>query len=92
MPGFQQVIEHGGEAAEGVPSVSVLQRGGDQAEGALGPAVGELVRARLPLLGHAEPGLVGSGQGGQRLMHPGEVRGPAVSQGEHDAQQSGADP
>ena len=34
---------------------------GDEVKGALGLAVGQLVRAVVPVLGHAEPGLVGPG-------------------------------
>jgi hypothetical protein len=41
--------------------------------------VGELVRASLPVLGHAKPRLVGLGQRDQRLVHFGEVGGPAGS-------------
>jgi len=41
------------------------------------------VRAAAPVLGNAEPHLVIGGQAGQCLMKLGEVRGPAVSQGEH---------
>ena len=86
--GFQQVIQHRGEGGGGGAVRGVFgQRGGDEAEGALGLAVGELVRAGLPVLGHAEPALVSGGQGGQRGVHLGEVRGPAVGQGEHHAQQ-----
>jgi len=58
----------------------------DEIRGALDLAVGELVRAGLPVLGHAEPDLVIGGQGGQRLVHLGEAGGPAVSQGELHAQ------
>ena len=68
------------------------QGAGDQAEGALGLPVGELVRAGLPVLGHAEPGLVGGGQGDQRVADPGQVRGPLIGLGQQHAGQQGADP
>ena len=67
------------------------QGAGDQAEGALGLPVGELVRAGLPVLGHAEPGLVGGGQGDQRVADPGQVRGPVIGLGQHHPGQQGAD-
>jgi hypothetical protein len=58
----------------------------DEAEGALDLPVGELVRAGLPVLGDGEPDLVFGGQRGERLVHPGQVRGPVIGQGEHHAQ------
>jgi hypothetical protein len=85
--GFQQVIQDGGkDRGRGAVRGVFAQCGGDEAEGALGLAVGELVRARLPVPHHAEPCLVGGGQGGQRRVHLGQVRGPAVGQGKHHAQ------
>ena len=71
-----------GRAGEGAPSgLFLAERPGDQAAGVLDLPVGEQVRAGLPVLGHAEPCLVGGGQGDQRRVHLGEVRGPAVSPG-----------
>ena len=62
-----------------------VQRIHHEVKGALGLPVGELVRAGLPVLGHAEPGLVWPGQRGQRGMRLGEEGGPAVSEGEQHA-------
>jgi hypothetical protein len=85
--GFQQVIQHGGKGRGGDTVRGVFgQRLGDEAEGVLGLPVGELVRAGRPVLGHAQPPLVGGGQRGQRGMHLSQVRGTAVCLGEHHAQ------
>ena len=54
-----------------------------EVKGVLDLPVGELVRAGLPVLYHAEPGLVSLRQCDQRLVHSGQVRGPVVGQGEH---------
>ena len=91
--GFQQVIaDRGRGSSEGAPSgTSLASASGDQAEGALGLPVGELVRAGLPVFGHAEPGLVVCGQGGQRVADAGQVRGPVVGLGEQHPGQQGAD-
>jgi hypothetical protein len=59
----------------------------DQAECVLDLPVGELVRAGAPVLDHAEPFLVGGGQAGERGVHPGQLRGPVISQGEQHAQE-----
>jgi hypothetical protein len=82
--GFQQVIQ-GRSQGGGRGAVGLLFGQGicHEAEGALDLAVGELVRAAVPVFGHAEPGLVRAGQRGQRGVHLGQVRGPAVIQGEH---------
>ncbi len=61
----------------------LAQRIRHEVKGALDLPVGELVRAGPPLFGDAEPGLVGLGQGGQRRVDPGQVRGPVIFQGEH---------
>jgi hypothetical protein len=63
------------------------QRRGDQAEGVPGLAVGELVRAGVPGGGDAQPHLAGFGQAGEGGVHAGQVRGPAVVQGEVHARQ-----
>jgi hypothetical protein len=85
--GFQQVIQGRGEGGRGGAVRFVFPEGfGDEAGGAFGLPVGELVRPRVPLFGHSQPALVGGGQGGQRRVHFGQVRGPAVGQGEHHAQ------
>jgi hypothetical protein len=52
---------------------------------------GQRVRPAFPVREDAEPPLLALGQRGQRLMHPGQVRGAAVGEGEHHAQQQGAD-
>jgi len=67
----------------------LAQRIRDEVKGSLDLPVGELVRAGPPLFGDAEPGLVGLGQGGQRRVHPGQVRGPVIFQGEHHPGQQG---
>ena len=91
--GLQQVVADPLQRAGG-QAIGVVfgQRAGDQAEGALGLPVGELVRASLPVLGHAEPDLVGGGQGDQRAADPGQVRGPLIGLGQHHPGQQGADP
>ena len=79
-------------AAGGQPAGLVLAEGrGDQAEGPLGLPVGEQVRAVLPVRDHAEPPLVVLGQADQRLVHPGQVRGPVIGLGQAHAGQQGAD-
>jgi hypothetical protein len=60
-------------------AVIVAERAGDQSEGPLGLPVGQQVRAVLPVFYHAEPHLVGLGQGDQRIADPGQVRGPAAA-------------
>ena len=86
--GLQQVIAGLAESLRrGAVGMLFSQGICDEAEGALDLAVGELVRAVLPVFGHAEPGLVTGGQGGQRGVDLGEVRGPAVGQGQEHAQQ-----
>ena len=91
--GLQQVVADRGEGAGGQAVGDVFGQGaGDQAEGALGLPVGEQVRASLPVLGHAEPHLVGRGQGGQRAADPGQVRGPVTGLGQQHPGQQGADP
>jgi hypothetical protein len=57
-----------------------------QVEGPLDLAVGELVRAVAPVLGHARPRLVGPGQRGEYVVHPGQVRGLAAVQRQVHAQ------
>ena len=86
--GLQQVIAGPAESFRG-GAVGIVfgQCVCDEAEGALDLAVGELVRAVLLLFGHAKPGLVTGGQGGQRGVDLGEVRGPAAGQGQLHAQQ-----
>ena len=70
--GLQQVVADRGEGLRGQAVGGVLGQGaGDQAEGPLGLPVGELVRAGLPVLGHAEPHLVGSGAGRSARRGPG---------------------
>jgi len=72
----------GGQAAEfaagGLGSFRVMDsgllRGGDKGEAVLGLAVGQPVRAVLPVLGDAEPPLVGFRQAGQRLADAGQVQ------------------
>jgi hypothetical protein len=58
--------------------------------GVPGLPAGELVRPGFPVGGDAEPPLVCSGQGGERGADAGEMRGPAVGQGEHHAGQERA--
>jgi hypothetical protein len=72
----------GGQAAEfaagGLGSFRVMDsgllRGGDKGEAVLGLAVGQPVRAVLPVLGDAEPPLVGFRQAGHRLADAGQVQ------------------
>jgi hypothetical protein len=91
--GLQQVVADRGEGGRGQAIGDVLGQGiRDQAEGALGLPVGELVRAGFPVLQHAEPDLVGLGQGGQRVADPGQVRGPLTGLGQQHPGQQGADP
>jgi len=86
--GLQQVIAGPAESFRwGAVGIVCGQCVCDEAEGALNLAVGELVRAVLPVFGHAEPGLVTGGQGGQRGVDPGQVRGPAAGQGQLHAKQ-----
>ena len=90
--GFEQAVAGALQFRRRQPVRLVLaERPGGQAEGVLGLPVGELVRAVLPVRQHAEPPLLVFGQAGQRLAHPGQVRGTAVGRGEHHAQQQGAD-
>ena len=85
--GFQQAVADGGQSPGGSAVGMVFgQRLRDEVEGVLDLPVGELVRAVLLLVQHAEPGLVCGGQAGERLMHPGQVRGPVIGQGELHAQ------
>ena len=82
--GLQQVIADPGEdAGGGALGMLAGQRIRHEVKGALDLPVGELVRAVLPVLGHAEPCLVGLGQRDQRLVHLGEVGGAAVIEDEH---------
>ena len=86
--GLQQVVAGGLQGCGGGAVGLVLaQRRGDQAEGVLDLPVGELVRPGLPTGGDAEPDLVGLGQAGERGVHAGQVRGPAIGQRELHAQQ-----
>jgi hypothetical protein len=86
--GFEHSVAGGGQDLAGCAvGMLFLQCLHQEAEGVLDLPVGELVRAVLPVLGDAEPDLVGGGQRGQRLVHPGQVRGPAVGQGELHAHQ-----
>jgi len=86
--GFQQVIADPGEDfCGGAVGMLFGQRIHDEVKGAFDLPVGEQVRAVLPVLDHAEPGLVRRGERGQRRVHFGEAGGPAVSQGEQHAQQ-----
>jgi hypothetical protein len=61
----------------------------DEAEGVLGLPAGHPVRAAFPVREDAESPLLGFGQAGQCLVDAGQVRGPAVGEGEHHAQQQG---
>ena len=89
---LQQGVADALQPAGGQPAgVIAAERVGDQAEGPLGLPVGQQVRAGFPVLGHAEPQPVGLGQPDQRVADPGQVRGPAVSLGEHHPGQQGAD-
>jgi hypothetical protein len=86
--GLQQGIAEGLQAGGGRAVGLVFAQGGHyQVEGVLGRPVGELVRAVLPALEHAEPCLVGLGQVSECLVQAGQVRGPAVIEGEHHAYQ-----
>ena len=69
----------------------LAERGRHQAEGVLGLPVGQQVRAVPPVRQHAEAPLLAPGQADQRLVHPGQVRGAAVGEREHHAEQQGAD-
>ena len=89
---FEQVVADALQPGGGQPVGDVLgQRAGDEAEGALGLAVSQPVRAVLPVRDHAEAPLVVLGQRGQRLVDAGQVGGPVVGQHGQHAQQQGAD-
>ena len=90
---LEQVIAEALQPGGGQPVGDVLgQRAGDQAEGPLGLAVGQPVRAVLPVRDHAEPPLVVLGQRGQCLVHAGQVGGPVVGQHEQHARAAGCGP
>jgi hypothetical protein len=65
------------------------QRPGDEPEGVLGLAVGELVRPGFPVRDDAQAHLVGFGQRGEHGVDLGEVGGPAAGQGQQHAGQQG---
>ena len=89
---FQQAVAGALQFRRRQPVRLVLaERPGDQAEGVLGLPVGQQVRAVLPVREDAEPPLLALGQADQGLVHPGQVRGPAVGEGEQHAQQQGPD-
>ena len=86
--GFQQVIQDAGQViGGGAVGMLFAERFHGEVKGVLDLPVGELVRAVAPGLGDAESHLVCGGQRGQRLVHPGQVRGPVIGQGELHAQQ-----
>ena len=89
---LEQVVAGRLQRPGGQPVGLVLAEGrGDQAEGPLGLPVGEQVRAVFPVRDHAEPPLLVLGQADQRLVHPGQVRGPVIGLGQAHAGQQGAD-
>jgi hypothetical protein len=89
---LEQVIAEALQPGGGQPVRDVLGQGVcDQAEGPLGLAVGEQVRAVFPVRDHAEPPLVVLGQGDQGLVDAGEVGGPVIGQHGQHAEQQGAD-
>ena len=89
---FEQVVADALQPGGGQPVGDVLgQRVCDQAEGPLGLAVSQPVRAVLPVRDHAEPPLVVLGQRGQCLVDAGQVGGPVVGQHDQHAEQQGAD-
>ena len=67
-----------------------LECADDQVEGALDLPVGEQMRAVFPARHHAQADPVGLGEAGQGLVHPGQVRGAVVGQGQQHADQQGA--
>jgi hypothetical protein len=58
---------------------------GNQAEGALGLPVGQLVRAVFAVRDHPHPHLVMFGEADQGLAHAGQVGGPVIGQDEQAA-------
>ena len=89
---FQQAVAGALQFPRRQPVRLVLgERPGEQAEGVLSLPVGQQVRAVLPVREDAEPPLLALGQADQGLVDSGQVRGPAVGEGEHHAQQQGAD-
>jgi hypothetical protein len=90
--GFRQRVEDGGQVGRGgAVGMLFFQRGDDQAAGALGLPAGQQVRAVFPAGDDAEADAVGLGEVGEGLVHPGEVRGAVVGQGEQHAGEQGAD-
>ena len=90
--GFEQVIADVLQHACGQPVRLVLGQGiGDQAEGPLGLPVSQQVRAVVPVREHAQPPLVILTEGGQCLVHAGQVGGPVIGLGQAHAGQQGAD-
>ena len=88
---LEQVVAEALQPAGGQPVGDVLgQRVRDEAEGPLGLAVSQPVRAVLPVRDHAEPPLVVLGQGDQCLVDAGQVGGPVVGQHDQHAGQQGA--
>jgi len=89
---LEQVVADALQPGGGQP-VGVVpgQRVCGEAEGPLGLAVGEQVRAVLPVRDHAGPALVIFGQGDQGLVDAGEVGGPVAGQHGQHAGQQGAD-
>ena len=86
--GFQQLVADLLQAAGGgAVGLGLGQRCGDEPGGVPGLAVGELVRAVLPVGDDAQAFLVGCGQAGQRLAGLGEVGRPPVGQGQVHADQ-----
>ena len=86
--GLQQAVADGlQDCGRGAVGLVLAQRPGHESEGVFDLPVGELVRPARPVCGHAEPRLVSFGQRGQRLVHPGQVRGPVIGQGEQHAQE-----
>ena len=89
---LEQVIADALQRFRRQPVRLVLAEGGSgQAEGPLGLPVGQRVQAVLPVCDHAEPPLVRLGKRGQRLVHAGQVGGPAIGLGQAHAGQQGAD-
>ena len=69
----------------------LAERVRDQAEGVLGLAVSQPVRAAFPVRDDAEPPLLVLGQADQGPADAGQVSGAAVGEREHHARQQGPD-
>jgi hypothetical protein len=89
---LEQVIADGLQPAGGQPAGRVLAEGrAGQPGGALGLPVSQLVRVVLPVRDDTGPPLPALAERGERLVHPGQVRGPVIGVSQAHPGQQGAD-